>query len=477
MESRRQLEDAGEFYPMDRDRGSEKLDEEQVVGSPSDKGEPCPRSRWQESSGWGFTLIAGYLLLASLPVILALALRPSSQEPFLEEMGKACGLMGFVLLTLQVVLAGRLRVVERPFGLDIVMHFHKAMGIVTGILLMCHPIFMVLAKRDFWLFSFETPWQIDLGKIALSVLLLSILFALIFKKLRIKYQVWRFLHKATIAAVVLGFIHGIVIGPDLRPLGMRVYWWVLFVIAISIFIYRNIVVPLWSRQRFRVISVLPETHNTFTLTLEPVDGPQLRHYPGQFMFLKLRRPGRTSEEHPFTVSSSPTQRGVITATIKQSGDFTNTIDQTIPGDVALVEAPFGRFSFVHHNAASLLFIAGGVGITPIMSMLRYLRDKEDRRPAVLIYGNRTQQDIIFRNELTRLPDNVKVVHVLSEPEEDWQGPRGYVTAEIIKEHGGPILDNGHVYLCGPLTMMDKIIDALRTLGVDEKRIHYERFAI
>jgi predicted ferric reductase len=462
---------------MDQDRASQKLDEEQVLERPSGKAGSFPGSRWQESSTWGLTLIAGYLLLASLPVIFALALRPSSQEPFLEEMGKACGLMGFVLLTLQVVLAGRLRIVERPFGLDVVMHFHKAMGIVAGILLICHPLFMVLAKRDFWLFSFETPWQIDLGKIALAILVLSILLALIFKRLRIKYQVWRFLHKVTVAAVVLGFVHGIVIGPDLHPLGMRVYWWVLFVIAISIFIYRNIVVPLWSRSVFRVASVRPETHNTFTLTLEPQDKRQLAYQPGQFMFLKLRRPGRPSEEHPFTISSSPTQREVITATIKQSGDFTNTIDQTIAGDAAFVEAPFGRFSFVHHKAPRLLFIAGGVGVTPIMSMLRYLRDTDDRRPVVLIYGNRTEQDIIFRKELLQLPSNVKVVHLLSEPEENWQGLRGYVTAEIIREHGGPILDNGHVYLCGPLAMMDKIIYALGSLGVKDRRIHYERFAI
>ncbi len=443
----------------------------------SNRSAVLPRARWQDGTTWGLSLIAGYLLLATLPVVLAFALRPSSQEPVLEELGKACGLMGFALLTLQVVLAARFRVIQRPFGLDVVMQFHKAMGIMAGILLLCHPSFMVLAEGNFWLFSFETPWQINLGKIAVIILMVSIVFAIAFRKLRVNYQIWRFLHKGIIAAVVLGFVHGMLIGPDLRPLGMRIYWWMLFVMAISIVLYRNVFVPLWGRWRFRVASVRSETHNTFTLTLEPEDERQVPYYPGQFMFLKLRRPGRASEEHPFTISSSPTQRGAIMATIKQSGDFTNTIDQTIPGDMALLEAPYGRFSFMHHNAPSLLFIAGGVGITPIMSMVRYLRDIEDRRPIRLIYGNRTERDIVFRKELSGLPDNVSVTHVLSEPEENWQGLRGYVTADIIKEHAGPILENAHVYLCGPPTMMDKIIDELRSLDVKDRRIHYERFAI
>lgn len=438
---------------------------------------PALRRTWQESPGWGVVLVLAYVLLAALPVVLAFALNPASGEPFLEEMGKGAALLGFALLALQAALSARLKAVDRPFGLDVVMQFHRAMAVFAGALLVLHPVLLALGERSFHLFAFDTPWQVVVGKAALAVLVLAILMALFFKKLGLQYQVWRFLHKGVIVVVILGFIHSMAIGPDLRPMGMRVYWWLLLGMTLGLFAYRNAFVPLWGRRRFRVASVQPETHNTYTLTLEPEDGRPLPHRPGQFMFITLHRPGRPSEEHPFTIRSSPTEELPIRLTIKESGDFTNTIGQTTPGDTAGVEAPYGRFSFVYHQPAAFLFIAGGIGITPIMSMLRSLVDSGDRRRVVLIWANRTERDIAFQDELARLLDHMKVVQVLSEGDPGWGGLRGHVTDEIIKDQAGDLLEIAHVYLCGPPPMMDNVIESLRNLGVDDRRIHYERFAI
>jgi predicted ferric reductase len=258
---------------------------------------------------------------------------------------------------------------------------------------------------------------------------------------------------------------------------MRVLWWTLLLTAAGLFLYRNLFVPIWGRRRFRIQSVVAETHNTFTLSLVSDRTRPLEHQPGQFMFLKLLRPGRTSEEHPFTISSSPTREGPLTVTVKQSGDFTNTIHETLPGDEARVEAPYGRFSFVYREAKSFLFIAAGVGVTPIMSMLRALEDTADRRPAMLIYANRTEEDVLFREELSQGSAGVRVVHVLSRPGADWKGLRGHLTAEIIRNSAGELLKDADVFLCGPPALMDAILRMLRSLGVPAKRIHYERFAL
>jgi ferredoxin-NADP reductase len=231
------------------------------------------------------------------------------------------------------------------------------------------------------------------------------------------------------------------------------------------------------RRKVNISSVRQETHDTYTLTFEPQDGEPIHRNPGQFMFLKLVRPGRTSELHPFTISCSPLDNRILQASIKKSGDFTNTIDQTKPGDTGRIEAAFGRFSYVYHRPEKILFIAGGVGITPIMSMLRCLRDTADGREVVLLYGNNAEQDIIFREEIEKLSDNFKVVHVLNKAGEQWQGERGYVTKELIEKYAGDILKQAHVYLCGPPVMMDKVLSALRSLNVEGKRIHYERFTI
>ena len=281
-----------------------------------------------------------------------------------------------------------------------------------------------------------------------------------------------------IAIVVLGFIHSILLGHDLNEPALLAYWSGLFGAALLVFAWRNVIVAMWGRRRFRVAEVQSASHDTYTLRLEPADGKDLPpRNPGQFMFLKLICPRRPSEEHPFTISASPTEPGHLAATIKQSGDFTNTIDQTRPGDEASVEHPFGQFSYVHHEANRFLFIAGGVGVTPIRSMLRCLADSGDTRPAVLIYGNKTERDILFRDELADLPENVQVVHVLSDPDEGWDGETGYVTDEVIRRHAGEFLERADVYLCGPPPMMDMLTKALRELGVDSSRLHYERFSL
>ncbi len=422
-------------------------------------------------------LILGYLILAALPVVLAFTLSPHPVSSFARELGKGAALVGFALMALQVILAGRFRFVDRRFGLDVVMRFHRRMGMLIAPLLVAHPVLLAVDAGSAWLFSFDTGWRIGLGKLALGLLLLSAMTMLCCRR-RIDYLVRRFIHgKAAAVVLLLGFAHGLVIGSDLRSTGMRVYWWTLLALVAAIFVYRGVIVRFWGRRRFRVADVKRETHDTWSLTFEPEEGGRLDYLPGQFMFLELPREGFRTEEHPFTISSCPTREDGITATIKESGDFTETIGRSRAGDRALIAAPFGRFSFLHHEPKSFLFIAGGVGVTPVMSMLRYLRDTADARPAALVYGNKKASDIIFREELEKFPSHIKVTHVLSDPEPDWQGPRGYVTAEIIKECCGELLSDADVYLCGPPPMMKQVIRALRTLGVRGSRIHYERFAL
>jgi len=428
------------------------------------------------SPATGTVLLVAYAVLAALPVILAYALNPGGGGNFLTELGKAAGLMGFALLTLQVALSARLKPVDGPFGLDVVMQFHKSMAIFAGILVLAHPLLLAAGGFGWSLFSLDMPWQITLGKIALALLVLTVGFALMFKKIGIEYQLWRYAHKGAILIVVVGFAHSLVIGSDLQHTGVKVYWWLLLAMAVGLFAYRNIYVPLLGRRRYEVVTVDSETHDTYTLAMEPEDGKEMPHLPGQFMFLRLDRPGRPSEEHPFTISSRP-GRDVLTATIKESGDFTNTIGQTRDGDGARLEAPYGRFSYQFHNPRKFLFIAGGVGITPIHSMLGHLRDTGDQRPGVLIYGNKREEDILFRDELEKLPDHIKVAHVLSRASDDWDGYRGFVTRDIIRDEAAHVLDEADVYLCGPPVMMDMVIDELRGLDVPDARIHYERFAL
>jgi predicted ferric reductase len=354
------------------------------------------------------------------------------------------------------------------------------MGVVAAVFLLSHPLLLAAGKKSFKLFSLDTPWQVTMGKGALLFLVAGVLLALYYSRFRLDYNAWRLIHKLMIAAVVLAFAHSILLGDPFEIGWIKAWWWALVVVACAKFLWQNFVVIPFGRKKYIVKSVTKETHDTFTLRFEPAGSPGAAVFdykPGQFMFLELQHRGRMSEEHPFTISSSPTSQGHITATIKKSGNYTNLIDQTQVSDAAFLQAPFGRFSWAFDKPSSFLFIAGGVGITPIHSMITALCDIGDKRNAVLIYTNKTEQDIIFRTQFDNLPANFKVVHILSKAQKEWKGLTGHISAEIIKQEAGSVLKQADVYLCGPSMMMRSVMNALESLGVDKRKIHYERFTI
>ncbi len=433
--------------------------------------------KWYEKTWFSYLLLCLYILLTALPLLLSYLTRPGGVSN-LNDLARVLGFTGFTILALQVALGSRIRLVDRPWGLDSAMRFHKWMGILAVLMLLVHPLFLLLSYRRMgWDRAFGVLRGVYGGILALALLLAVVFFAIFIRKIGLDYQHWRIKHKfSTMCVLVLGFAHGLRQGQTMSG-PMRGYFWGLFIAAAGIYLYRNIYVIFWGRSRWKVTSVSPETHDTYTLALQP-EGDKAPHYrPGQFVFLRLNRPGRQSEEHPFTLSSSPTHSPPLNVTIKESGDFTDTIAQTRPGDQALVDGPFGRFSFLLDSPESLILIAGGVGITPILSMLRYLRDTNDRRPCVLIFANKNEKDIIRREELQEMPENVTVTHVLSSPSDEWKGYTGFIDRNIIKACAGELLDKADVYLCGPPPMMDTVTGELRALDIPRRRIHTERFTL
>jgi predicted ferric reductase len=259
----------------------------------------------------------------------------------------------------------------------------------------------------------------------------------------------------------------------------------MLVMAASAYLYHRVLRSLWHRRyAYRVIEVLNETPDVWTIKFALAEGGKRYDYlPGQFHFIKLyRESGLPVEEHPFTISSSPTEEGFVSSTIKESGDFTATIGQTKPGDAVSVQGPYGRLSYVFHpDNRELVFIAGGVGITPLMSMLRHMRDTQSPKDVLLLYGSKTENDIVFRDELAAIEageyPHLKVVHILSKPGDDWSGETGYVDQGKIERFCNGNLKKKAFYICGPPIMLDNVLQALSALGVAENQVHYERFAL
>lgn len=448
------------------------------------KGANLDRQRPLERAGWGVVLIVVYTGLACLPLLMAGLRHPETDEGFVAELGKSFALAGTVLLALQIVLAARLTWVERPFGLDVLMDFHKAMAVFAFALILAHPILLAAGGAG-WdiLYRLDQPWFILCGKLALVILTVHVITSLIRQRLRLGFERWRAVHNAALLVFVLAFVHSWIVGGDVREAPVRVLWVGLLAAAVLSYVLHKFLAPAVTRRgAYRVKSVLRETHDVWTLEMEPPAGhARFDFRPGQFQFLTLLRGERSLpvEEHPFTIVSSPEARR-LAASIKESGDFTRTVGRTRPGDLVAVRGPYGRFSYTYRpEERDLVFIAGGIGITPLLSMLRHMRDHAVDMNVLLLWGNKTEADIAFRAELEALGEKprLEVVHVLSQPDESWGGETGYIDRAKIERLVGDRLAQKTYYVCGPPVMMEKVFASLRRLEVPPVRICYERFAL
>jgi predicted ferric reductase len=439
---------------------------------------------------WAIFLATLYPLLCIAALATFVVLNPQSDHPRAAEAGVDCAVVGFTILALQFVITARLRWIEAPFGLDLLLMFHRAMALLATALLCVHPL-LVASAHGAWslLTRLRVHWYIWAGRVALSLLLLHVTVSLLRRVLGLSYERWRRLHNLFALTILsLGFAHSVTVGDDLRSGGLWV-WAPMMSIALGCWLYTHTLRPwLLLRHPFRVMSVKAEAPRVWTLNLWSPENRPFHFVPGQFQFLRLLGAQVSSEEHPFTIASSPTRRCYISLTVKESGDFTSTLSRVRPGDRATVHGPFGRFSHVLHRSAGegqeeLIFVAAGVGITPLMSMLRYMRDRRESRRVLLVYANRRPEDVLFREELSEMEAAVapllKVIHIFSgapPPPCTWNRETGRLDAvRLVQLCGG--IDGCAFYLCCPPPMTAALIRGLRKMGVSPRRIHTDYFSL
>jgi predicted ferric reductase len=227
-----------------------------------------------------------------------------------------------------------------------------------------------------------------------------------------------------------------------------------------------------------VEGVSAEPGRSWTVTLRPVGHPGFAYAPGEFGWLSVNRSPFSLTQHPFSFSSSPERQGRIQMTIKELGDFTRTVGSIAPGTRAYLDGPHGTFSPDRYEGPGFALLAAGIGIAPMMSMLRTFADRADPRPSFLFYANRHVEDALFEDELEALKQKLAlvVVHVVSQPPDGWPGERGRINAELL---GRYLPTTGRqrlqCFICGPEQFQDSMVVALSSLGVPGERIHTERF--
>ena len=425
--------------------------------------------------------VAIYLLLVLAPVLVML-LGQTAGAGFWWDFAMAIGFSAMAIMGVQFALTARFRRATAPFGIDIIYYFHR-FAAVLALLMVCGHALVVLVDTPGALLPrnpLSAPWHMTAGRLALLCFIVVVATSLWRKQLRIEYDHWRIGHTllATVGFLLaVGHIEGA--SYSIEAPATRLLWttytafWVLLVVHI------RLVRPwLLSRAPYQVVDVRQETRDVWTLAVEPRRGAGIRFRPGQFVWLTARASPFRLKEHPFSISSHPGECPRIELTIKELGDFSSTIKDFRAGETVYVDGPYGVFTHERYpEAPGFVFIAGGIGIAPIMSMLRTLALEGDRRPLTLIYGNWTADRVVFHDEIDELRSrlNLDVLHVLQEPPADWNGESGVISREILERSLPAVRDGFEYFLCGPNPMLRSVEQSLSHLHVPYRKVHSEIF--
>jgi predicted ferric reductase len=443
--------------------------------------------RQLERTLWATAFLA--VLLA--PALLAPVLhgpRTGDSSSLLSQLSVGMGLLATSLLVCAVVLPSRVRSLTRTLGIDGVLGIHRFIGLAVTLLVGLH-IILVLAAKPANVALFDILHAPNRARAAVgATVALAALVALtvLRRRLRQRYEVWRWAHLALAGSVlVLSALHIWWLNHLVRDTAMRALFTVLAVTALGVLGYRWLWLPIFGPRREYVVRELrTETSTVSTLVLEPRRDRHQRGYrtlafaPGQFAWIRLS-PSIGAQEHPFTIASSA-HLGLWTEfTIRHSGDFTNELRQLRPGSPVWVDGPHGAFTLDLRRCTGLVMIAGGVGITPMMSMLRTLAHRRDRRPHRLVVVARTLDELLFRAELSELQQrlDLTVVELLRSPPPSWTGASGAVDEDLLTAllPGAFRRNQLDYYLCGPPAMVTDVLTVLDGLDVPQPRIHTEQF--
>ncbi|MBR9989541.1 MAG: ferric reductase-like transmembrane domain-containing protein [Gemmatimonadetes bacterium] len=424
-----------------------------------------------------------YSAIVMVPIALMLVPPVPAGRAFWLELGVALGFVGLTQIALQFVLIARFRRVTAPYGIDVVLHYHRQIAIVAVAAILLHPALIIIADpaRLRLLNPLGGNWASRFGLLSVLALVATILMSLLRERFRLRYEYWRAAHLGLgVVAIVAAQTHVSLAGLYTNTAWKQAIWIGMAAVMVGLVVMLRVLNPILQRNRaWRVTEVREERGDTWSLSLAPVDHDGLRFAPGQFAWVKIADTPFTIEEHPFSFTSSAERSDVVVFGIKELGDFSSRMSRVAVGATAFLDGPHGAFSMDRYQAPGYVFIAGGVGITPFLSMLKTMADRGDPRPVTLIYADRSWDAVAFRDELDVLRERVRleITYVLEDPPEGWEGEEGMVTAEVL-ERSLPRDGYKRMYLlCGPPPMMDAVQSALLERGVPRRHIQLERFAL
>ncbi len=401
---------------------------------------------------------------------------PSTAAVALSEL---TGLVGVGLLLGSVLLTARVPWLERAAGLDVLIRWHRRIAPYGAYLVTAHVLLAIVGYAgvegrgvlpETW--SLAWTWRDMLAAYAgFAMLVAAGLTSWRVARRRMRYETWWAVHLYTYLGIGLSLLHQLSTGVTfVGHTAMRWTWLAAHVAILATVLWYRLLTPLvrslW--HGMRVERVVRQGRGTISVILR---GRRLDRLPmagGQFAHFRFCRRGLWWQAHPYSISGLPWQ-GRLRITMAVEGDYAKAIMRLAPGTRVLFEGPYGAFT-AHRRSPGrrVLLVGGGVGITPIRTVLDDLPPQS--RP-IVVYRVRKGEDAILVEELQRLVDERGgQLHV-------WAGRRRDQPVDARRlMRLAPDLPGRHVYVCGPVSLVNSVRSACTLVGVPAERFHAEEFA-
>ncbi len=427
---------------------------------------------FSKNIGWISVFILVVLPISRWLVLTPLKFRFLDINATLTSFGQIAGLAGMSLFSINLILASRLKFLDRYFfGMNNAYNQHRAVGTIAFSLLALHPLFLVvkyfqISTRAAALFLVPS----GNGPITYGIIAFFFLMALLVTTFYIplKYNHWKLTHKFMVAAFIFAILHTLFITSDIsRDNVLKFYILGLATFGLAGAFWRAFLSKyLNANLKYRVAKISNANAEIIEIEAEPMGKP-MAFVAGQFVFVSFKDKNVSGEAHPFSISSAPPGGG-FKLVIKALGDFTRELKNLAIGAKISVEGPFGCFSYKNATSKNQIWIAGGIGITPFLSMASSL--KGDEYKIDLYYCTSIKQEAVYLDRLEKISSQNKNFKSIS-----WcSNENGRVSGQQILEQSRG-LGGKDIFICGPPAFMEGLEKQFRALGVNKNRINKEQF--
>jgi predicted ferric reductase len=401
---------------------------------------------------------------------------------WLTNAGRITGLLAGYAVVVLLALMARVPALERGLGSDRLARWHAMGGRYTVSLAVAHTLLIIwgyAVAANTNVFHETSTLVLDYTDVMMATVAVVLLVAVGITSARaarrkLRYETWHFIHLYTYLAIALAFSHQFATGADfVNNAKARWLWSALYIAVGLLLLWYRLLTPILAafRHQFRVVDVRRESVDVVSVTVTGRRLGELRASAGQFFRWRFLTRDLWWAANPYSLSAAP-RPDLLRITVKITGDHSAALLNLRPGVRVLAEGPYGAFTATRRTRRRVLLLAGGVGITPLRSLLETLQGRPG--DIDLIYRANTEADLVLRQEIDWIAQRRGiVVHYLLGP--PMRGNADHLSAQQLRRLV-PDIAARDVFLCGPEPMMDAARAGLRQAGVPRRHIHHESFA-